>query len=213
MHDKIIARRHNAYRLRAATVVDVDPGKGPLLQAGIGPATMERISLQWDDGDLGEMVRRFPVEVQPGQRLYALHVESGVSVHPERPIFLFNAGNGGQHREVNAPSVRSRGQLITDRLPLMLAAVVVGAFMSIYWSRTGSEFHYLVSALEVTLAGLLLAWVGLMVYDVRQNRRRAERLEDELSAAKEAVEVMNQDIAYRLSAPQAEQIPREDVGG
>lgn len=213
MHDKIIARRHNTYRLRAGTVTDVDAGRGPLLQAGVGPATLENVSLQWDDGQIGSLVRRFPVEVQPGQRLYSLQVESGVSVHPDRPVFLFNAGNGGQHREVNAPSVRTRGQMITDRLPLVLAGVVVAAFMSVYAGYPGETYARLVIALQIVLGALVLAWLGLTVYDVRQNRRRAERLEDELSAAKEAVEAMNLDISERLSARQAQQDAREGVSG
>jgi hypothetical protein len=211
MHDKIIARRHNSYRLRAGTVTDVDQGKGPLLQAGLGPAKMEKVTMEWDGGDVGEIVRRFPIEIQTGQRLYALTVESGVSVHPERPVFVFNAANGHQHREVNAPSVRSTGRLFADRLPIVLAAVVVGAFMSIYATYSGSVYGELVTGLGIVLVGLLVAWGGLMAYDVRQNGRRAERLEDEQAAALEAVEALNLDIRDRIAVRQAERAEQEEA--
>ena len=211
MHDKIIARRHNSYRLRAATVTEVDQGKGPLLQAGIGPAKMEKVDLEWDDGDAGSMVRRFPVEIQPGQRVYTLMVESGVSVHPDRPVFLFNAANGHQHREVNAPAVRSRMRLIADRLPIILAAVVVGAFLSVYSTYPGEMYQDIVKGLGLALVGLIIGWAMLMFHDVRQNGRRAERLEDEQSAAIEAVEALNLDIKDRLEVRQAQQARQEDV--
>jgi hypothetical protein len=198
MQDKIIARRHNSYRLRAGGVAEVGPGTGPLLQAGIGAATMEEVSMEWDDGRTGGLVRRFPVEVERGQRLYAVMVESGVSVHPDRPVFLFNAGNGQQHREVNAPPVRTRAQLATDRLPLVLAAIVAGGFLSIYGADPKGA--RIAECMVVLLAALAIAWCVLTLYDVRQNRRRAERLEDELSAAREAVDAMNADIAERRAA-------------
>jgi len=210
MHDKIIARRHNSYRLRAGTVTDVDQGKGPLLQAGIGPAKMEKVTMEWDGGDVGEIIRRFPIEVQPGQRLYALTVESGVSVHPDRPVFVFNAANGHQHREINAPSVRSRGRLFADRLPLVLAAVVLGAFMSIYATYSGAVYGDIVMGLGIALVGLLIGWGVLMTYDVRQNGHRAERLEDEQAAALEAVEALNVDIRDRIAVRQAEQAERTE---
>ncbi|MFZ3481831.1 hypothetical protein [Sphingomonas sp. 3-13AW] len=200
MNDKIIPRRHNTYRLRAGVVAGVDQGKGPLLQAGIGSATMERISMVWDTGDAGEIVRRFPAEVRTGDRLYSLYVETGVSVHPERPVFLFNAGNGHQHREVNAPAVRSPGQLAADRLPVLLAAVVAGAFSSIYGGYDGEMYQRLTVGLQAALAVLVLAWVLLLFVDVRENRRRAERLEDETSAAKESAQLMNSDISERLGS-------------
>ena len=205
MQDKIIARRHNVYRLKSGLVKDLDPGKGPLMQAGIGPATMENITVDWDEGEDGKLVRRFPVEVQKGHRLYALMVESGVSAHPDRPVFLFNAGNGHQHREINAPAIRSRIQLVAGRLPILLAAIVAAAFLSIYIGYSGQLYRDLAFGLAIAVGALILSWAGLMIHDVRQNRNRAERLEDEHSAAKEAVEAMNQDIASRIaqrSAPE-----------
>lgn len=217
MDDRIIARRHNAYRLRAGTVRSVSPGRGPRMQAGIGTPAMEEIEMEWDGGETGVLTRRFPVEVLPGQRLYCLTPETGVSAHPDRPVFLFNAGNGQKHREVNAPMVRTRLQLATDRLPLLLVAVVAGAFLSIYAGRVDPPYPTISMALVAVVAAALLAWAVMTVSDRRGNRRRAERLEDELSAAQESVEAMNHDIAERhalaRSRVQDDAVPREGADG
>ncbi len=152
-----------------------------------------------------------------GQRLYCLTPETGVSAHPDRPVFLFNAGNGQKHREVNAPMVRTRLQLATDRLPLLLVAVVAGAFLSIYAGRVDPPYPTISMALVAVVAAALLAWAVMTVSDRRGNRRRAERLEDELSAAQESVEAMNHDIAERhalaRSRVQDDAVPREGADG